>query len=95
MQRETVLVKMTHPLISCKIYATREAYRYLLFSLINALFLNYFICTFQVKNTLWEGGVKVPAILWSPQIQQNPRVSLQMMHISDWLPTLYTAAGSF
>ncbi|KAI5731637.1 hypothetical protein M8J77_013626 [Diaphorina citri] len=46
-----------------------------------------------VKNTLWEGGVKVPAILWSPQIQQNPRVSLQMMHISDWLPTLYTAAG--
>lgn len=46
-----------------------------------------------VKNTLWEGGVKVPAFMWSPQFQQNPRIALQLMHISDWLPTLYTAAG--
>ncbi|XP_050527752.1 arylsulfatase B-like [Daktulosphaira vitifoliae] len=45
------------------------------------------------KNTLWEGGTKVPALIWTSQFQQNPRVSQQLIHISDWLPTLYSAAG--
>ncbi|KAK4886995.1 hypothetical protein RN001_003266 [Aquatica leii] len=46
-----------------------------------------------VKNTLWEGGVKAAGFLWSPLIREKQRVALQMMHISDWLPTLYHAAG--
>lgn len=47
-----------------------------------------------VKNTLWEGGVRGVCVLWSPEIASgNERVGNQMMHISDWLPTLYTAAG--
>nr|CAD7568897.1 unnamed protein product [Timema californicum] len=46
-----------------------------------------------LKDTLWEGGVRVPGFIWSPLLQQTPRVSNQVMHITDWLPTLYTAAG--
>ncbi|XP_025417758.1 arylsulfatase B-like [Sipha flava] len=46
-----------------------------------------------IKNTLWEGGVKSPSLIWAPHFQENPRVSKQLMHITDWLPTLYSAAG--
>ncbi|CAN8013432.1 unnamed protein product, partial [Ixodes persulcatus] len=45
------------------------------------------------KFTLWEGGVRVPAFVWSSKFLKKPRVSDQLMHISDWLPTLYSAAG--
>ncbi|GLV35650.1 uncharacterized protein CBL_01200 [Carabus blaptoides fortunei] len=46
-----------------------------------------------VKNTLWEGGVRGAGLIWSPKFQKRSRVSHQLMHISDWLPTLYYAAG--
>lgn len=46
-----------------------------------------------VKNTLWEGGVRGAALLWSPLIKQPSRVANQTFHIADWLPTLYSAAG--
>ncbi|KAF5270105.1 hypothetical protein FQA39_LY08517 [Lamprigera yunnana] len=46
-----------------------------------------------VKNTLWEGGVRATGLLWSPLISQKHRVASQMMHVTDWLPTLYYAAG--
>ncbi|GFV54965.1 arylsulfatase B [Trichonephila clavipes] len=46
------------------------------------------------KFYIWEGGIRVPAFIWSPLLQlQEPRISTQLMHITDWLPTLYTAAG--
>ncbi|CAL8111199.1 unnamed protein product [Orchesella dallaii] len=44
-----------------------------------------------VKNTLWEGGTRVASCIWSPLIQN--RVSRDLMHAQDWLPTLYEAAG--
>ncbi|XP_077531580.1 arylsulfatase B-like [Haemaphysalis longicornis] len=44
------------------------------------------------KMTHWEGGVRGTAFVWSPMIR-TPRVSRQLMHVSDWLPTLYSAAG--
>ncbi|KAH8030610.1 hypothetical protein HPB51_010441 [Rhipicephalus microplus] len=44
------------------------------------------------KANHWEGGVRGIALVWSPMIRQ-PRVSRQLMHVSDWLPTLYSAAG--
>lgn len=46
-----------------------------------------------VKNTLWEGGVRGAALIFSPSLSNVNRVSNQTMHISDWLPTLYHAAG--
>ena len=46
-----------------------------------------------VKNTLWEGGVRGAALLWSTQLTKRPRTAEQTMHIVDWLPTLVEAAG--
>ncbi|XP_060530121.1 arylsulfatase I-like [Cylas formicarius] len=46
-----------------------------------------------VKNTLWEGGVRGAALVWSPLIEKPYRISKQMMHIVDWLPTILDAAS--
>lgn len=46
-----------------------------------------------VKNTLWEGGVRGAGLIWSPLLKKESKVSDQMMHISDWMPTIIEAAG--
>ncbi|XP_046672064.1 arylsulfatase I-like isoform X1 [Homalodisca vitripennis] len=46
-----------------------------------------------IKETPWEGGVRAVAAIWSPLIQHRHRVSSQLMYMTDWLPTLYSAAG--
>ncbi|KAJ8979202.1 hypothetical protein NQ317_016837, partial [Molorchus minor] len=46
-----------------------------------------------VKDTLFEGGIRSTAFIYSPLLVQSARVSTDLMHISDWLPTLYSAAG--
>ncbi|EEC19162.1 arylsulfatase B precursor, putative [Ixodes scapularis] len=45
------------------------------------------------KETNWEGGARGAAFVWSPLLFKSGRLSNQMMHITDWLPTLYSAAG--
>lgn len=45
------------------------------------------------KHTLWEGGVRGTGLIWSPKLTRPGRVSRQMFHITDWLPTLLTIAG--
>ncbi|XP_069174122.1 arylsulfatase B isoform X1 [Procambarus clarkii] len=46
-----------------------------------------------VKASLWEGGVRGAGVLWSPFVLTPGRVADQMVHITDWLPTLISAAG--
>jgi len=48
----------------------------------------------QIKNSPWEGGVRGVAAIWSPLIKQCKQVSNQLMFMTDWLPTLLSAAGS-
>ncbi|KAF4526958.1 hypothetical protein B566_EDAN015458, partial [Ephemera danica] len=45
------------------------------------------------KDTIWQAGVRGTACIWSPLLPANPRVSLQVMHVQDWLPTLLGALG--
>lgn len=45
------------------------------------------------KDTLWEGGIRVPAFVWSPLIQKPSRVMNNLMSVEDWLPTIYSAIG--
>ncbi|CAB0000909.1 unnamed protein product [Nesidiocoris tenuis] len=46
-----------------------------------------------IKNSAWEGGNRVAAALWSPLIKKPKRIADQMMHMVDWVPTLYSLAG--
>ncbi|XP_041783371.1 arylsulfatase B-like isoform X1 [Anopheles merus] len=45
------------------------------------------------KHSPWEGAVRTAALIWSPLLKDTQRVSNQWFHISDWLPTLASAAG--
>ncbi|KAH8040255.1 hypothetical protein HPB51_009803 [Rhipicephalus microplus] len=47
-----------------------------------------------MKKSLWEGGVRVPAFIWSPLLRgREERVYEHVMHLVDWMPTLYQVAG--
>ncbi|XP_049270276.1 arylsulfatase B [Rhipicephalus sanguineus] len=45
------------------------------------------------KGALWEGATRSAAFVWSPLLHSRRRVSHQLMHITDWLPTLYSIGG--
>merc|ERR1740128_600074 len=45
------------------------------------------------KNTLWEGGTRAAAFMHGSMLSRPGRVSRALVHVTDWLPTLVTAAG--
>ncbi|RUS83225.1 hypothetical protein EGW08_009036 [Elysia chlorotica] len=47
------------------------------------------------KNTLWEGGTRVPTFVYSPTLLTTAgSVSDQLFHAVDWFPTFLEAAGA-
>ena len=51
----------------------------------------YLIHIFQF--TLWEGGTRGVAFIHSKMLSKPGTVSSALIHVSDWLPTLLSAAG--
>ncbi|CAG2162866.1 unnamed protein product [Oppiella nova] len=47
-----------------------------------------------VKATLWEGGIRVPAFIWSPLLNKTGYVSQALIHVSDVMPTILEAIGA-
>ena len=47
-----------------------------------------------MKGTIYEGGIRTPGFVFSPLIQDPGTVSHQLIHVTDWLPTLYSLAGA-
>jgi arylsulfatase len=45
------------------------------------------------KNTNWEGGWRVPAMVRWPGVIKPGSISNEVVHHMDWLPTLASAAG--
>lgn len=46
------------------------------------------------KRTLWEGGIRVPAVVRWPGRVPDGVVSREVVHMTDLLPTLLSAAGT-
>jgi arylsulfatase A-like enzyme len=46
-----------------------------------------------MKNYCLEGGIRVPAVISRQGYLQGGRVCNEMIHFTDWLPTLYAAAN--
>ena len=45
------------------------------------------------KNTLWEGGTRAVSFIHGPMLQTPGSVNTGLLHVTDWLPTLVSAAG--
>ncbi|KAL1429114.1 hypothetical protein MTO96_016845 [Rhipicephalus appendiculatus] len=45
------------------------------------------------KNTLWEGGTRVPAFVAGPVLKKSGYTNSKVVHAVDWFPTLLNVAG--
>nr|XP_037275731.1 arylsulfatase B-like [Rhipicephalus microplus] len=46
------------------------------------------------KNTLYEGGTRVPAFVSGPLLHRNNITSSSLIHVVDWFPTLLSVTGA-
>ena len=46
------------------------------------------------KNTIYEGGTRVPGFIHSPLLYKSGYVSAAMVHVTDWFPTILRLAGA-
>ncbi|KAH0816881.1 hypothetical protein GEV33_005910 [Tenebrio molitor] len=46
-----------------------------------------------IKLTNFEGAIRGTGLIYSPLLDRTGYVSKELIHISDWLPTFYAAAG--
>ncbi|KII63223.1 Arylsulfatase B [Thelohanellus kitauei] len=52
-------------------------------------------CNFPLRggrDTVWEGGIRSTALFYSSSIQAKGKVIDDMIHVTDWLPTLASVA---
>jgi len=56
--------------------------------------LNRFNCQLHgAKGSVYEGGIRVPMILkWPGEIKEKQQIN-EMVHFSDWFPTILSMAG--
>ena len=45
------------------------------------------------KSTLWEGGVRAAAFVHGAMIKKKKRICKELIHVTDWYPTLASLAG--
>ncbi|XP_064099097.1 arylsulfatase B-like [Macrobrachium nipponense] len=46
------------------------------------------------KDSLWEGGMRGPAMVHSPYLRNAGSVTNQLLHVTDWYSTILNIAGS-
>ena len=46
-----------------------------------------------LQGTLWEGGTRGAAFIHGSMLKKPGTLSRSLIHVSDWLPTLISAAG--
>ena len=44
-------------------------------------------------SPFFAGGIRGAALIHSPLLESKGRVSMDLMHLTDWLPTLYGRGG--
>ncbi|XP_067656524.1 arylsulfatase J-like isoform X2 [Haliotis asinina] len=45
------------------------------------------------KGTLWEGGIRAVGFVYGDMLKNKGTINRQMIHVSDWFPTLVGMAG--